>query len=43
MEIHKAKEIVQALAAGINPTTGELFPSDSPYKALVQSDLSLTH
>jgi len=31
MEIEKAKEIVSLLADGIDPTTGELFPDDSPY------------
>ena len=31
MEIDKAKEIVSLLAYGINPTTGEVLPDDSPY------------
>ena len=31
MEIDKAKEIVSLLAYGIDPTTGEVFPDDSPY------------
>jgi len=31
MEIKKAKEIVSLLADGVDPTTGELFPDDSPY------------
>jgi hypothetical protein len=31
MDIQPAKEIVLALANGINPITGEPFPDDSPY------------
>lgn len=31
MDINKAKEIVEMLADGIDPTTGELLPSDSHY------------
>ncbi len=31
MDINKAKEIVSALAEGIDPTTGELLPEDSVY------------
>lgn len=31
MELSEAKEIVRALANGIDPATGELFPEDSPY------------
>ena len=31
MEINRAKEIVSALAEGIDPTTGELLPEDSIY------------
>ena len=31
MEIDKAKEIVSLLAYGIDPTTGEVLPNDSPY------------
>ena len=31
MEIDKAKEIVSLLAYGIDPTTGEVLPDDSPY------------
>ena len=31
MQIEKAKEITKLLANGINPTTGEVFPDDSPY------------
>ena len=44
MEIDKAKEIVSLLAYGIDPTTGEVLPSDSPsllsqqsYRTLLQS------
>lgn len=29
MEINKAKEIIAALAEGIDPTTGEILPDDS--------------
>ena len=29
MEINRAKEIVSALAEGIDPTTGEILPEDS--------------
>ncbi len=31
MDIIKAKEIVEMLADGIDPTTGEIFPPDSHY------------
>ena len=31
MEIDKAREIVSLLAYGIDPTTGEVLPNDSPY------------
>ncbi len=31
MDIIKAKEIVEMLAEGVDPTTGELLPSDSHY------------
>ena len=31
MEIDKAKEIISLLAYGIDPTTGEVLPNDSPY------------
>ena len=31
MEIQKAKEILQLLADGVDPTTGELLPDESPY------------
>ena len=31
MDIHKSLETLQALANGVNPTTGELIPIDSPY------------
>lgn len=31
MEIEKAKEIVNLLANGTDPETGEIFPKDSPY------------
>lgn len=31
MEIQRAKEILQLLADGIDPTTGELLPDESPY------------
>ena len=31
MEISDALKIVQALAEGIDPTTGEVFPEGSPY------------
>ena len=31
MEIREAQSIVKALAQGIDPNTGEVFASDSPY------------
>jgi hypothetical protein len=31
MEIRKAQRIVEILATGIDPTTGEAFASESPY------------
>lgn len=31
MDINRAREIVSALAEGIDPTTGELLPEDSVY------------
>lgn len=31
MDIHKAKEIVELLANGVDPTTGEVFPPGSHY------------
>lgn len=31
MDIDRAKEIVSALAEGIDPTTGELLPEDNVY------------
>ena len=31
MEINRAKEIISALAEGVDPTTGELLPEDSVY------------
>lgn len=31
MEIRKAQRIVEALAKGVDPTTGEAFAPDSPY------------
>jgi hypothetical protein len=33
MDDHKALGIVSALANGVNPLTGEVFPPDSPYQA----------
>lgn len=32
MDETKAAAIVSALANGVNPTTGEIFPADSPYQ-----------
>lgn len=32
MEPNQALDIVRALAAGTDPATGEVFPSDSPYQ-----------
>ena len=32
MEPERATEIVQSLADGVDPFTGERFPSDSPYQ-----------
>ena len=31
MEITEARSIVKTLAQGVDPTTGEVFPPDSPY------------
>lgn len=31
MDINKAKEILSALAEGVDPTTGEVLPEDSIY------------
>ena len=31
MELNRAKEIISALAEGIDPTTGEVLPEDSVY------------
>lgn len=31
MELQKSVETLQALANGVNPTTGELIPIDAPY------------
>lgn len=33
MELTRAMEIVQALADGIDPLTGEILPAESPYNA----------
>jgi hypothetical protein len=32
METNQAAEIIQQLADGVNPCTGERFPPDSPYQ-----------
>jgi len=32
MELDRAKEIIRALADGVDPYTGEPFPPDSPYQ-----------
>jgi hypothetical protein len=32
MELDRAKEIIQALADGVDPDTGEDFPADGPYQ-----------
>jgi hypothetical protein len=32
MELDRAKEIVQALADGVDPYTGDRFPADGPYQ-----------
>ena len=32
MEFDRAKEIMQALADGVDPYTGERFPADGPYQ-----------
>jgi DNA-binding NarL/FixJ family response regulator len=32
MDLIRAKEILSSLADGIDPLTGEVFPSDSPYQ-----------
>lgn len=33
MELHHAREIIETLAQGIHPVTGEAMPDDSPYNA----------
>ena len=33
MDEQKALNIVTALANGVNPQTGEVFPGDSPYQS----------
>ena len=32
MELERAKEIIQALADGVDPYTGDRFPADGPYQ-----------
>ena len=32
MEISRVKEVLSSLADGIDPTTGEIFPPQSPYQ-----------
>jgi len=32
MQLDRAKEIIQALADGVDPYTGEHFPADGPYQ-----------
>ena len=32
MQLDRAKEIIQALADGVDPFTGETFPADGPYQ-----------
>ncbi|MEA3356808.1 MAG: hypothetical protein U9Q23_05715 [Candidatus Bipolaricaulota bacterium] len=45
MEITKAKKIVEALANGIDPITGEVFPKDSPYNHpdIIRALFSILH
>jgi len=31
MELNESRNIVKTLAQGVHPTTGEVFPPDSPY------------
>ena len=31
MDLEKAKEVVRLLAEGVDPTTGEVLPKESPY------------
>ena len=31
MELKEAKEVIKTLAHGVDPTTGEVFPKESPY------------
>lgn len=33
MELHTARQIIDTLARGIHPVTGEVMPEDSPYNA----------
>lgn len=32
LDKHKTVEVLEALANGIDPNTGEVFPTDSPYQ-----------
>ena len=32
MQLDRAKEIIEALADGVDPYTGEQFPADGPYQ-----------
>ena len=44
MEIRKAQRIVEILAHGVDPTTGEAFAEDSPYnEALIIRALFTVH
>jgi len=31
MELYESREIIKTLAQGVHPTTGEVFPPESPY------------
>ncbi|HVZ42763.1 MAG TPA: hypothetical protein VHA82_03050 [Ramlibacter sp.] len=33
MELHAARQIIDTLAQGVHPVTGEVMPEDSPYNA----------
>ena len=35
MDITRAKEIISALAEGVDPTTGEILPDNSKFKKVI--------
>jgi len=41
MELNESRNIVNSLAQGVHPTTGEVFPPESPYNdpKVIRQDL----